>query len=67
MAEVFYIAAMIAIRTPYGLKFHVITNGGTSIFDGYDELPILCKRFLDKYGGNAYTLGDGVVAVYTNV
>lgn len=67
MSEVFYITAMIAILNPKGLSYHVITNAGTSFFDSYEDLPILCKRWLDKYGGTVYILGDGVTAIYKNV
>lgn len=67
MIEVFYITAILSVVSPVGLSYHVVTNAGTSIFYNYDELPIMAKRFIDKYGSSAYPVADGVIAIYTNV
>lgn len=66
MSEVFYITAILAVISPLGLSYHVITNAGTSIFQNYDELPLIAKRFIDKYQVNAVPVSDYVTGIYIN-
>lgn len=67
VSEVFYITAILAVLSNRGVMYHVITNAGTSIFDNYDELPLLAKNFLDKHSADTVPISDTVIATYLRV
>lgn len=66
MNEIFYVTAVLAVYSPSGLRYHVITNAGTSIFPRYDDLPLLARKFIDKYGNSPCQVADGIIGIYIN-
>lgn len=63
MRDVFYIAAVVAVRKPDTIIYYVVTNGGVSVYPSYMLLPEMAKKYMIEHMVRASSPTDNVVII----
>ena len=63
MRDVFYIAAVVAVRKPDTVVYYVVTNGGVSVYPSYMLLPEMVKKYICEHSVHSSSPADNLAII----